>query len=312
MRPLTDMPNARSWPAAVRKNPGRPRLFAILPLAILPLAALPLAALALAAGLAAAPAAAATSGTFSATGSMSNPQTGATATLLATGKVLVAGAGSGPGAPASAELYSPATGTWAVTGAMNNPRVGHTATLLPSGQVLVAGGSGTGSFPLASAELYNPATGTWAYTGSMTGPRDSQAATLLPNGDVLVAAGLITGPFAEAYNPATGQWSSASGGLAPCSYGHYCRLDSTAALLGTGNVLLTGGLAGIYSNPSATATALLYNPATNTWASTGSMLTARASQTETVLPGGQVLVAGGEGFANHKATQLSSAELYTT
>jgi hypothetical protein len=41
------------------------------------------------------------------------------------------------------------------------------------------------------------------------------------------------------------------------------------------------------------------------------MHTARANQTETVLPGGQVLVAGGEGFANHVATQLSSAELYT-
>jgi NADPH:quinone reductase-like Zn-dependent oxidoreductase len=41
------------------------------------------------------------------------------------------------------------------------------------------------------------------------------------------------------------------------------------------------------------------------------MQTARISQTETVLPGGQVLVAGGKGFAGHVATQLSSAELYT-
>jgi len=88
-------------------------------------------------------------------------------------------------------------------------------------------------------------------------------------------------------------------------------LGHPAALLGTGNVLLAGGLAGLYSNPSATAAALLYNPATNIWASTGPMQTARANQTETVLPGGQVLVAGGEGFANHLATQLSSAELYT-
>jgi hypothetical protein len=92
----------------------------------------------------------------------------------------------------------------------------------------------------------------------------------------------------------------------PCSYGHYCRLGSTAALLGTGSVLLADGLAGLYSNPSATATTLLYNPATNTWASTGSMLTARADQTESVLPDGQVLIAGAEGFASHVATSSAA------
>ena len=62
-----------------------------------------------------------------------------TATLLPTGKVLVAG-GSMHDALSSAELYDPATGTWTATGSLA-PHARHTATLLPSGKVLVAGGN---------------------------------------------------------------------------------------------------------------------------------------------------------------------------
>ena len=155
------------------------------------------------------------------------------------------------------------------------------------------------------------ATGTWTATGSMTTPRAQHGATLLPDGDVLVTTGVISGLFSELYHPATGQWSDASGGTATCASGRYCRIGSSATLLSTGDVLLTGGLAGLYSNPSATPTALLYDPATNTWTSTGSMQTGREGQTATALTGGQVLVAGGAGFANHVATQLASAELYS-
>jgi hypothetical protein len=145
----------------------------------------------------------------------------------------------------------------------------------------------------------------------MTTPRDAHGATLLGDGDVLVTAGVINGLFSELYNPATGQWSDASGGLATCSSGKYCRIGSSATLLGTGNVLLVGGLAGAYSNPGATATALLYDPATNAWTSTGSMQTGREAQTANLLPDGQVLVAGGASFTKHVAVPLASAELYS-
>jgi len=266
--------------------------------------------LAVGGGLAAAPASAATSGTFSATGSMNNARVNDTVTVLANGQVLAAGGGFGSVTLASAELYNPATGTWAPTGSMATARANQTATLLNNGQVLVAGGANS-TGRLASAELYSPATGTWASTGSLGTPRDAHSATLLPDGDVLVTAGVISGRFSELYNPATGQWSDTSGGLATCSAGRYCRLGSTATLLGTGNVLLAGGLAGQYSNPSATTTALLYDPATNVWTSTGSMQTGREAQTANVLPDGQVLVAGGAGFTNHVAVPLASAELYS-
>ena len=63
-----------------------------------------------------------------------------TATLLLSGKVLVAGGSNGVDSLSSAELYDPATGIWSNTGSLHSARESHTATLLPSGKVLVAGG----------------------------------------------------------------------------------------------------------------------------------------------------------------------------
>ncbi|HYB86861.1 MAG TPA: kelch repeat-containing protein, partial [Streptosporangiaceae bacterium] len=131
---------------------------------------------------------------------------------------------------------------------------------------------------------------------------------------------LVTGkgqPFAELYDPATGQWSNASNGLGLCNSNMECRSNSTATLLPTGNVLLAGGEVGLISNPQTTASAMLYDPATNAWTGTGSMTTARERQTATLLPDGQVLMAGGEIF-DHPSNghpglleSLASAELYT-
>ena len=57
---------------------------------------------------------------------------------------------------------------------------------------------------------------------------------------------------------------------------------------------------------------MLYNPATNTWTSTGNMTTGRENQTATLLQGGQVLMAGGTLFNHPSVLQfLASAELYT-
>ena len=76
-------------------------------------------------------------GAWNPTGSLLEPRSGHTATLLLDGRVLVVGGYYQPGAPitgvyrSSAELYDPITNTWSATASMAAVRASHTATLLP-------------------------------------------------------------------------------------------------------------------------------------------------------------------------------------
>jgi uncharacterized delta-60 repeat protein len=243
-----------------------------------------------------------TTGTWSSTGTMTTARCAFTATLLNTGKVLVAGGGDCLGnSLASAELYDPATGTWSATGSLVKAVNSHTATLLPDGKVLVAGGYNL----TAVAGLYDPTTGTWSATGSLAAARYRHTATLLPNGKVLVAGG-SNGTFtthtlasAELYDPATGTWS----GTTPMSRPHEFH---SATLLPQGKVLVGCG----YSYNSGTGEVSvfnpeLYDPTTGSWSATSPMVELRYEYSQTLLPDGSVLVAGG--YSGPK----TSAELYS-
>ena len=62
-------------------------------------------------------------GSWSSTGSLGTARQEHTATLLPSGKVLVAGGVNGSsGSLSSAELYDPATGTWTSTGSLGTAR----------------------------------------------------------------------------------------------------------------------------------------------------------------------------------------------
>jgi hypothetical protein len=204
---------------------------------------------------------------FNKTGSMNAARGNHTATLLATGEVLVTGGDNfTDGSLASAELYNPATGNWTLTGSMSVPRFDHEAALLQNGQVLVAGGF-NGSNCLASAELYNPATGTWTTTGSMTTCRGSFLMISLPNGQVLAAGGgQLTS--AELYNPATGTWAA------------------------TGSMISGGELGVLLPNGEVFALSELYNPSTGTWTATARDPIGAGSPIA-VLPTGDVFAGGG-------------------
>jgi hypothetical protein len=91
---------------------------------------------------------------FSAAGTMSSARYSHTATLLISGKVLVAGGNSGAGYLSSADLWDPTTTSFSPAGAMSTARSGHTATRLLTGQVLLPGGY-NGSI-LNSVDLYTP------------------------------------------------------------------------------------------------------------------------------------------------------------
>jgi len=126
-------------------------------------------------------------GTFTPTGSLAAPRYSHTATLLPSGKVLIAGGSNATALSVGAELYDPATGTFQPTGGLVTPRRDQTATLLENGKVLIAGGFNTAD--IVSCELYDPAAGTFAATGSMASARVGHSATLLKSGKVLVVGG---------------------------------------------------------------------------------------------------------------------------
>lgn len=247
-------------------------------------------------------------GTWSATGSLIMARSNHTATLLPNGKVLVAGGNNGTDVGIT-ELYDPAVGTWSTTGSLATARSNHTATLLSNGKVLVTGGTKDGAY-LNSAELFDPAAGIWTTTGSLATMRKSHSATLLPNGKVLVAGGFNDNAVssAELYDTTAGTWS-ATGALAIGRYSH------SATLLPSGKVLVAGGngaLSGTGANPLNSAQ--LYDSASGTWSTTGSLETGRVSHSATVLPNGKVLVAGGFIITNVvnklSVKAIASAELF--
>jgi hypothetical protein len=225
--------------------------------------------------------------------------------LLAGGASACAPTEATTSATPTSTLLPTSAGRIAPTAQMTVQRACHTATRLQDGKVLVVGGFQVEGRFLTSAELYDPATHTFAETGHTAVAHTRHSATLLPDGKALIAGGSYEQPqqTAELYDPATGRFSAVAG-MPPD-----LRDGFSATLLATGEVLLAGGYSvhgGYAARGDILASAVLYNPTTNTFRPAGRMATPRAGQTATLLADGRVLFTGG--FTAQGVT--ASAELY--
>ena len=145
----------------------------------------------------------------------------------------------------------------------------------------------------------------------MRDPRGGwHTATLLQDGRVLVAGGFVVQPdsnwsnvdhldTAEIYEPATGAWTPADSMTLP-------RARHTATLLDDGAVLIAGGI-GSGIDSTFRSSAKVYDPSTDSWASTGKMEWKRSNHAAIRLSDGKVLVAGGW---EENRGETDSAEVY--
>jgi hypothetical protein len=235
---------------------------------------------------------------------MAENRSGATATLLSNGQILIAGGLTGNKTLRTAEILDPVTHAFTSLGNMQVARNQHSDTLLANGKVLLAAGS-TDAVYLRSAEIFDPANNSFTPTGSLTNARKSHTATLLQdNNRVLMTGGKSpTGDLASAeiYDSSTGLFrliSSMNSG----------RSLHTATLLNTGTVLVAAGRKG----PNPIKTAEIFNPVTESFAFTGMLNVQRKRHAANLLLDGTVLVEGGASVSNGQPVDdgTPTAEVY--
>lgn len=235
-----------------------------------------------------------------------------TATLIAGGRVLLAGGTHKPKAVegrVEAYVYLPVAKQVVAAGKMSTARGDHTATLLNNGKVLVAGGKATYTKYTATAELFDPAKydptkpgqNPWSKAPDMATPRSHHVAIKLKNGKVFLAGGYGGGTqldSIEIYDPSANTWTW------PATKLTAKRSAASAVLLKTGQVLISGG----YDGMDFSDTLELYDPTKGTIAKlTAKLKSKRSGHTSTLLQDGRVLIAGGHCGSSCK---LNSDEIY--
>lgn len=236
-------------------------------------------------------------GTSSPVASMGDQRFGATANVLADGRVLVCGGtrfAFPPYALQGCERYDPALNLWLSSASMPFSRVDGRSVSLPDGRVLEFGGTLPSSNAPKDTLLFDPTTNTWNWTVPNFAQPAAPALVLMRDGRVLVAGGSTSLSIDQIFDPASNSWTSTS-------TSGQIRTGATATVLPTGKVLVAGG-----SAPGPIVSAQIYDPVANTWAPAAAMHSARSGHVAVALTDGRVLVAGGLGTT----AVTASAEIY--
>lgn len=175
-------------------------------------------------------------GKFMPVGQLQTGRSAHSATLLASGDVLIAGGISVRDTVlSSAECFDAVTQTFSVTGSLRVPRYKHAATLLPDGSVLVAGGSDRRDWQgkYKTTERYRPKPRVFTADADMSGERFkfTGAMEVLHNGTVLLGGGARG---IEVFHTQTQHFTVRARLAASLFY-------STVTRLSDGSALITGG-----------------------------------------------------------------------
>jgi hypothetical protein len=241
--------------------------------------------------------------TMTTVGSLNRASFAHTATLLASGKVLITGGVESivNGADYiynTAEIYDPTTRAFTMLENIGEQRGYHSAVLLPNNKVLIADGSLTDY-----AEVFEEDKSRFVATAHcMTKDRRfGPVATMLADGNVLVTGGQghsvqgSPGPYhntGEVYSMSSIQFNLPTSTMADTRRYH------TGTLLDTGKVLIAGGENGS-GRLSSTA---LYDPDTETFTGTGIMSVGRYRHTAVKLNPTSTYTTGSATFTQGSTT----------
>lgn len=217
----------------------------------------------------------------------------------------------------SEPLPRPHHGAFVPATDMSESRTNPTLVALADGKVLISGGS--------PAEVYDPATNTTQAVPGDAPTGETNSAVLLKNGRVLLINydGNQTSSRAWMFDTAALRFhdlpqpdGTPGVGLGVNDSPPF-GVRPGLALLPDGEVLIAGGTDNVYK-PKIVASAMLFDPDTETFSPTGSMTVPRRGQSMTALRDGRILVAGGSTFdpprvglsTRGPSTLLSTAEIY--
>jgi hypothetical protein len=220
-------------------------------------------------------------------GQLAVPRAWAPAVETATGALLVGGSNAG-GALRSTESYAPSILSFQVGPPMNEQRDFVAAVRLRTGAVLVVGGlsyTSSGAIYSQTAEILTQGATSFRFTnGAPLSRRAGHTATLLPDGRVFIVGGQSGGAStpvtAELFDPATETFTKVARNPE-----FHRRLHTATLVDDLGHVLVADGGAALLE---------IFDVRTEAFAVAGaSSSISRTGAPATLLPSGDVLIAGG-------------------